>query len=64
MRLVRFVCLFSILISMLVLAQSSRDQLANPPNGLPIAQQRHSALPPNFSQMPQGHVSPGAVLDH
>ena len=54
MRFVRFACLFAILISMLVLAQSSRDQLANRPNGPPIAQQRHSALPRSLSQMPQG----------
>ena len=52
MRFVRFVCLFAIFMSMLLLAQSSSDQLANPPNGLPIAQRRH--LPPNLSQMPQG----------
>jgi hypothetical protein len=54
MRFVRFGCLFAILMSLLVLAQSSRDQLANQPNRLPIAQQRHPAPPPNLSQMPQG----------
>jgi hypothetical protein len=54
MRSVRFVCLFAILISMLVLAQSSRNQLANQSSGLPNAQQRHPLLPPNLSQMPQG----------
>jgi hypothetical protein len=54
MRSARFVCLFAILISMLVLAQSSRAPLGNQGNGLPIAQQRHPVLPPNLSQMPQG----------
>ena len=54
MRSARFVCLFVILISMLVLAQSSRAPLGNQPNGMPTAQQRHPALPPNLSQMPQG----------
>jgi FG-GAP repeat len=52
-RLVRFVCLFAVLISMLVLAQSSPAPLGNQPNGPPIAQQRHPALPPNLSQMPR-----------
>ena len=54
MRSVRFVCLFAILISMLVLAQSNRAPVVNQLNGLPIAQERHPALPPNLSQMPQG----------
>jgi hypothetical protein len=54
MRFVRFVCLFAVLISMLVVAQSSRVPLADQSNALPIAQQRHPALPPNLSQMPQG----------
>jgi hypothetical protein len=52
MKYARFVCLFAILISMLLLAQSGRAPLRNQPNG--IAQQRHPALPPNLSQMPQG----------
>jgi FG-GAP repeat len=54
MKFVRFVCLFAILISMLVLAQSNRAPLGNQPTGLPIAQQRHPALPPNLSHMPYG----------
>ena len=54
MRSARFVCLFAILISMLVLAQSSRAPLVNQPNGMPIAQQGHPALPPNLTQMSQG----------
>jgi len=54
MRFVRFVCLFAILISVLVLAQSGRAPLANQPDALPIAQQRHSSLPPNHFQPPQG----------
>ena len=54
MRPLRFVCLFVILSSLQVLAQSSRAPLVNQPNGMPIAQQRHPALPPNVSQMPQG----------
>jgi hypothetical protein len=54
MRSVRFVCLFAILISMLVMAQSSRNRLANQSNGLPIAQEPHPAAPPSFSKMPQG----------
>ena len=54
MRFVRFVCLFAILISMLVLAQSSRAPLGNQPNRLSIAQQRHQALPRAlFQHMPQ-----------
>jgi hypothetical protein len=54
MRSARFVCLSAILISMFVLAQSSRDQLADKPNGMSIAQQRHPALTQNPSKMPQG----------
>ena len=54
MKSVRFVCLFAILISMLVLAQSRHAPLGNQPNRLPIAKQRHPALPPNLSLMPQG----------
>jgi hypothetical protein len=54
MRSVRFVCLFAILISMLVLAQSGRAPVVNQPNGLPIAQKPHPALPPNLSQRPEG----------
>ena len=53
MRSARFVCLFAILISMLVLAQSSRAPLGNQPNGLSIAQQRHQALPRALFQLPQ-----------
>jgi hypothetical protein len=53
MRSARFVCLFAILISTLVLAQSSRAPVVNQLNELPIAQQRHRALPPNLSNMPQ-----------
>ena len=52
MRFVRFVCLFAVLSSMLVLAQSNRAPVVNQPNGM--AQQRHPTLPPNLSQMPQG----------
>jgi hypothetical protein len=52
MRFVRFVCVFAILISMLVLAQSNRAPVVNQPNGM--AQQRHPGLPLNLSQMPQG----------
>ena len=58
MQPARFVCLFVILAGVLVVAQSSRVPLANQSNALPIAQQRHPALPPNLSQMPQG-----ALLD-
>jgi hypothetical protein len=54
MRHFRFVCLFTILISMLVLAQSSRPPLANQPNSLPIAQQRHPEQATNLSKRPQG----------
>jgi hypothetical protein len=54
MRHFRLVCLFAILISMLVLAQSNRAPVVNQRNGMPIAQQRHPALPPNLSQIPQG----------
>jgi hypothetical protein len=52
MRSVRFVCLFVIVISMLVLAQSNRAPVVNQPNVM--AQQRHPGLPLNLSQMPQG----------
>jgi hypothetical protein len=45
---------FLLLVSTMVLAQSSRAPVVNQPNGLPIAQQRHPALLPNLSQMPQG----------
>ena len=54
MRFVRFVCWFVILISMLVLAQSNRDQLANQPTRLPNSQQSHPAVPPSLSPMLQG----------
>jgi hypothetical protein len=54
MRSIRFVCLFAIFISMLVLAQSSRAPVVNQPNGLPVAQQSHPGVPPNLFQMPQG----------
>ncbi len=54
MKSVRFVGLFAILISMLVLAQSNRAPLANQLNGLPIAQQPHPRVLPNFSRLPQG----------
>jgi uncharacterized repeat protein (TIGR03803 family) len=37
MRSVRFVCLFAILVSMLVLAQSNRAPVGNQPNRLPVA---------------------------
>jgi hypothetical protein len=53
MRSVRFVCLFAILISMLVLAQSNRAPVVNQRNGLPVAQQSHPGVPPNLFQMPQ-----------
>src|SRR5208337_537904 len=54
MKPATFVCLFAILISMLVLAQSSRAPLVNQTNGSPTAQQPHPGMPPNISQMPQG----------
>jgi hypothetical protein len=54
MRRIRFACLFAILTSMLVVAQSSRAPFGNQPNGLPVAQQRHPAMPPNLFQMPHG----------
>jgi len=50
----RLACLLVVLVSLLVLAQSSHDQLANQPNGVPTAEQPHSALAPNFSQRSQG----------
>jgi hypothetical protein len=53
-KLFRFACLFAILISLLVLAQSKRALLANQPNGLHIAQEPQHAMPPNRFQMPQG----------
>ena len=37
MRSARFVCSFAILISILVWSQSNRDQFANQPNVMPIA---------------------------
>jgi hypothetical protein len=54
MRSVRFVCLFVILISMLVLAQSNRAPVANKLNGPPIAQEPHPAMRQNLSRMPPG----------
>ena len=54
MRSVRFVCLFAILISVLVLAQSNRAPVVNQLNGLPIARELHPGVPPNLSQMPHG----------
>jgi hypothetical protein len=53
MRAIRFVCLFAILISTLVLAQSARDR-ANQPSAMPLAQRPQLVLSPNFSQMQQG----------
>jgi hypothetical protein len=49
----RLVCLFAVLASLLVLAQSSHDQLANQQNGAPTAQQAAPALVPNISMRPQ-----------
>jgi hypothetical protein len=46
-------CLFVILISMLVLAQSSRAPLGNQRNGLPNAQEQHPGVLPNLPR-PQG----------
>ncbi len=54
MRPLRLLCLFVILSSLLVLAQSSHAPLRNQPYGTATTQQRHPALPPNLSQMPQG----------
>ena len=51
MRFVRFVCLFVIVISMLLLAQN-RSSVINQPNALPITQQRHLSPRQNLSQMP------------
>jgi hypothetical protein len=51
---VRFVCLFAVLISILVVAQSNRAPVVGQLNGLPIAQELHPALPPNLSRMLQG----------
>jgi hypothetical protein len=53
MRAIRFVCLFAILISTLVLAQSARDR-ANQPSAMPLAQRPQLVVSPNFSQMQQG----------
>jgi hypothetical protein len=47
-------CLFVILISMLVLAQSDRAPFGNRPNGLATAQEQHPGVPTNLSEMPQG----------
>jgi hypothetical protein len=54
MRPLRLVCLFVILSSLLVLAQSNRAPVVNQPNGLFSAQQPHPGVPPNLTQMPQG----------
>ncbi len=53
MKSARFVGLFAILTSMLVLAQSGRAPLVNQPNGLSIAQQPYPRVSPTFPQMPQ-----------
>jgi hypothetical protein len=47
MRSARFVCWFTTLLSILVLAQSGRAPLRNQPNEPPIAQKPHPDLPPN-----------------
>ena len=54
MKSVRFVCLFAILISMLVLAQSNHAPVVNQLSGLPIAQEPRPAMRQNLSRMPQG----------
>jgi unsaturated rhamnogalacturonyl hydrolase len=54
LRPLRLVWLFVILISGLVLAQPDRAPVVNQPNGLPVAQQGHPALPPYLSQIPPG----------
>jgi hypothetical protein len=54
MKSIRFVCPLVIVGSVLVLAQFSRDQIANQPNGPPIAQEQHPGVPPNLSPMPRG----------
>ncbi len=56
MKSVRFVCFFAILISVLVLAQSSRAPLlASQPSGLPVAQEAH-AVAPNLSQISRAQI--------
>ena len=47
-------CLFVVLISTLVLAQSDRAPFGKRPNGLATAQEQHSGVPTNPSLMPQG----------
>src|ERR1700722_13607513 len=54
MKSVPSVCSFAVLIALTLFAQSNRDQPAIQSNGLPIARQRHPAVPPNLSQTPQG----------
>jgi hypothetical protein len=54
MKPVHFVCWFAILVSMLVVAQSSRAPLVNPPNGMRILQEPQRGMSPNLSQIPQG----------
>lgn len=53
-------CQLVILISVTVLAKSSRPPVVNQLNGLPIAQEQHPGLPPNLFQMKQGLLSMGA----
>jgi hypothetical protein len=50
----RHFCLFAILISMLVLAQSNRAPVVDQLSGLPISQEPHPAIPQSLSRMPQG----------
>ena len=52
MKSVRFICLFAIFVSTLVLAQSNRAQLVNLPNGK-VRQAPRPGLPQNPSYMPQ-----------
>ena len=53
MRHFRLVCLFAILISILVLAQSNRAPVVNQ-YGQHIARGPHPPMPQNLSRMPQG----------
>ena len=59
MRPLRFVCLFVILISLLVLAQSSRAPLVNQPNGTAHCSTTASgAAPESFPDAARGTFRP------
>jgi hypothetical protein len=54
MRSLRFASFFTVLVSVVLLAQSNRASLVDQTNGGPVAQEAQRGMPLNLSQMSQG----------